>query len=103
MRQMLLSAALAAFAFPLLPVAAEASAIQSACLRSDRPGVSRALCACIQQVANQHLTRGDQRQAARFFRDPDRAQQVRMSRDERDRAFWQRYRAFADSAGNVCR
>ena len=103
MRIPLLAAALAVLFLPVLPTASDASAIQSACARSDRPGATRQLCACIQQVANQHLTRADQRQAARFFRDPDRAQQVRMSRSDRDRAFWQRYRAFADAAEARCR
>ncbi len=103
MRKSLIVAALAALVLPALPLPAEARGIQNACVRSDRAGANPALCSCIQQVANQHLTRRDQRQAARFFRDPDRAQQVRMSRTDNDRAFWQRYRAFADAAEARCR
>lgn len=103
MRHPLTAAALTALALSLVPDMAAASTIQNACLRSDRPGAGRAVCSCIQRVADQHLTRGDQRQAARFFRDPDRAQQVRMSRDDRDREFWQRYRAFAAAAETHCR
>ena len=102
MRIPLIAAALAVTLIPALPAPSEARAIQNACQRSDRAGANPRLCACIQQVANQHLTRGDQRQAARFFRDPDRAQTVRMSRTDRDRAFWQRYRAFADDAQQRC-
>lgn len=102
MKTPILVAALAAITLTVLPVAAEASRIQNACARSDRAAATPARCACLQQVANQHLTRADQRQAARFFRDPDRAHQVRFSRDERDRAFWQRYGAFADAAEARC-
>ncbi|WP_242511870.1 hypothetical protein [Rhodobaculum claviforme] len=103
MRKILIAAALAAVTMPLAPATLEARAIEGACNRSDRAGASRALCACVQQVANQHLTRADQRQAARFFSDPDRAQATRVSRSDRDRAFWQRYRAFADAAEGRCR
>ncbi len=103
MKTPLTVAALAAILMTAAPTEATARAIETACLRSDRAGATRPLCACVQQVANQHLTRGDQRQAARFFRDPERAQQVRLSRTDRDRAFWQRYRAFADAAEARCR
>lgn len=103
MRIPIVAAVLTAIALTAIPVAAEASRIENACVRSDRAAATRARCACVQRVANQHLTRADQRQASRFFRDPDRAHQVRFSRDERDRAFWQRYRAFADAAETLCR
>ena len=103
MRHILIAAALGTLMLPAVPAPAEAGPIQTACQRSDRAGATRPLCACIQQVADRHLNRRDQRQAARFFRDPDRAQQVRMSRTDRDRAFWQRYRAFTDSAQTLCR
>jgi hypothetical protein len=103
MKSPLTAAAMAALVLSVVPSVASARAIETACLRSDRAGATRPLCACVQQVANQHLTRADQRQAARFFRDPDRAQEVRVSRADRDRAFWQRYRAFADAAEARCR
>lgn len=102
MRKTLIAAALAALAIPLAPAPVEARTIETACNRSDRPGANRALCNCVQRAADAHLTRADQRLAARFFRDPERAQQVRMSRDSRDRAFWERYRAFAATAELHC-
>jgi len=87
----------------LLPVAApvEASAIERACLSSERGG-NRALCSCIQRAADRTLNSRDQRTAARFFRDPDRAQQIRMSKRDSDRAFWERYRAFGYFAEVSC-
>jgi len=38
-----------------------------------------------------------------FFADPHRAQEVRQSDNPRDEAFWQRYKAFASRAENICR
>ncbi|MGY6412217.1 MAG: hypothetical protein ACXIUV_14485 [Alkalilacustris sp.] len=103
MRKTLTALALATLALPLVPTAVDARAIQSACNNSNRAAATRSLCACVQQAANRHLNRSEQRQAARFFSDPDRAQAVRVSRDDRDRAFWQRYRAFVADAEARCR
>lgn len=82
--------------------AAYASPVESACLNSGRSQANGALCRCIGSVAQQTLTRSEQRRAARFFRDPDLAQQVRMSRSEADNAFWARYRAFGERAEQFC-
>lgn len=81
---------------------AEASAIERACLKSDRQQVSRSLCGCIQHVADVTLSRRDQRVAASFFRDPHRAQEIRQSGSARDSQFWTRYRAFGRSAQTYC-
>lgn len=82
---------------------AMAGPIDSACVRSDRARGNAPLCGCIQQVANQTLSRSDQRLAATFFRDPHRAQEVRMSKRDADNAFWARYKRFADTAEAYCR
>lgn len=81
---------------------AAAGPIERACMASGRAAASRALCACIQVAADATLSRGDQRRAAEFFRDPDRAQQVRMSKSDGDNAFWARYRAFGRLAEERC-
>jgi hypothetical protein len=94
--------ALAAPLATLAPLPAEAGRIERACLSSDRPK-SRTLCGCIQRVADQVLTRQDQRIAARFFREPQRAQDTRMSDDPGAEAFWKRYRAFGNYAAAACR
>jgi hypothetical protein len=86
----------------LAPAAALAGPIETACNRSDRAAASRALCRCIDGVADRMLTRSEQRRAARFFRDPDEAQRVRMSRDQDDRDFWARYRAWGETAQAMC-
>lgn len=96
--------ALAAFAsaltVPATPV--EAKQIQRACARSDRSAATPQLCGCIQRVADQILTRSDQRLAARFFKDPQKAQDIRQSDSSTHEAFWKRYRTFGSTAANVC-
>ncbi|MCC6304976.1 MAG: hypothetical protein IT545_07245 [Rhodobacteraceae bacterium] len=99
-RPRLLAAALAAMAFHA--PAAVADPIESACVASGRAAASRTLCACIQAAADATLTGGDQRRAARFFRDPHAAQDVRMSTSNADNAFWDRYRAFGALAADRC-
>jgi hypothetical protein len=85
-----------------LPLTATAGPIENACSRSDRKASNRALCSCIQQVADITLESGDQRRAAKFFKDPDQAQQVRMSKSNNDNAFWARYKNFGDLAQTYC-
>jgi len=92
-----LSAGLLASAQP-----AAAAEIEKACIRSDRPAASRALCGCIQDVADLTLSQGDQRRAAKFFADPHKAQEVRQSDSRGDEAFWQRYRLFGEAAKTYC-
>lgn len=105
MRALLSAAALAAATalVTLVPGAAAAGAVENACNRSDRTAATRAMCRCIDDVARNTLTRSEQRRAARFFRDPDEAQRVRMSRSAEDNRFWGRYREFGAAAEASCR
>ncbi|MEO8241332.1 MAG: hypothetical protein ABI832_03415 [bacterium] len=82
--------------------AVAAGPIGAACMQSHRSAASSALCSCIQQVADVTLPGADQRRAAAFFRDPDKAQQVRMSKSRNDDAFWARYTAFGQKAEAYC-
>ncbi len=82
--------------------AASAGTIESACLKSERRAASRALCGCIQQAADVTLDRRDQRLAAKFFRDPHRAQEVRQSGRRSNSVFWQKYRRFGATAEAHC-
>ena len=93
---------IAAAAVVLTTPLAMAGPIDSACARSERSARSNQLCSCIQQVADQTLSRGDQRRAARFFRDAEAAQEVRMSKSDADNAFWTRYKNFAATAEAYC-
>lgn len=96
------SLGLVAIAAVLVPVLASAGPIESACIRSDRAAGNRALCACVGQVADMTLRAGDQRRAAGFFKDPDKAQDAKMSRRDADDAFWERYKAFGELAEAYC-
>lgn len=82
------------------PPALAAGTIEAACRAAGRSDA--ALCACIQNAADATLERRDQRSAARFFADPHRAQEVRMSSRARDSAFWERYLGFAVHAEATC-
>ena len=76
--------------------------IGRACMMGGRDAASPQLCSCIQGVANTSLSGADQRKAARFFTDPDEAQETRASDGSRDEAFWDRYSAFAARAEAIC-
>jgi hypothetical protein len=86
----------------MTPATTFAGPIENACLRSERSQATRAMCRCIDSVAQTTLTRSEQRRAASFFADPDRAQQVRMSKTDRDNVFWDRYRSFGATAEQYC-
>ncbi|MFD1507885.1 hypothetical protein [Lacimonas salitolerans] len=102
MRQAVIGSILAGFLVSLAPAAVLAGPIDRACNSSPRKQKSPALCACIQAVADQSLTRREQRQAARFFRDPHRAQEMRQSSSADNKRFWLRYRAFGAQAEQRC-
>ena len=96
---------LAALAAPLTPLpAAQASAnvVQRACLQSDRAQATRSRCTCIGRVADQVLTRSDQRKGAKLFRDPHQAQEIRQSSNRSNEEFWLRWKAFGQTAQAVC-
>ncbi len=74
--------------------------IYSACLDADRKAASRALCGCVQAVANRHLSSRDQKKAAGFFKNPQLAQDARQNGS---RSFWNTYKKFSNNAAQVCR
>jgi len=80
---------------------AMAGAVDRACIGAGRTGDS-ALCGCIQQVADMTLGQADQRRAADFFKDPEKAQEVRMSDRRSDEDFWERYKGFVEAAEALC-
>lgn len=102
MKKPMASAALAAVFLAIPATMAAAGPIESACLRSDRAAGNRSLCDCIQQVADMTLKGGDQRRAAKFFRDPDLAHTTWISQKPSDDAFWDRYKQFGAMAEAYC-
>ena len=76
--------------------------IESACLKSSRDAANRSLCSCIQQVADITLQNSDQNLVASFFKDPNKAEKVRMSQSKRDDDFWARYTTFGHQAQLSC-
>ena len=100
MKPYMLLAAAAAF-FPVMSSVAMAGPIERACMASDRGG-NRSLCGCIQQAADMTLSGGDQRRAAKFFKDPEAAHATWISQSKSDDAFWDRYKSFGQTAEAYC-
>ncbi|WP_244868042.1 hypothetical protein [Vannielia litorea] len=98
---LLLCAAMALPAATALPTMAEAKVLERACNKSDR-GASRALCSCIQRVADFELSRSEQRKGAKFFREPQLAQDTRQSDRPDNEVFWKKWKKFGDSAAASC-
>jgi hypothetical protein len=102
MKTTALRAGLAALGLSVMASSAMAGPISAACNASSRQAASPSLCSCIQRVADSTLRSGDQRRVAQFFRDPDKAQVVRMSTKNADDAFWERYTRFGQQAEATC-
>lgn len=77
--------------------------ISDACLSSGRNARSPALCGCIQAVANDTLSRADQRRATGFYSNLQSAQDTRQSQRAGDQRFWAAYAIYAERAERVCR
>ncbi|WP_417523111.1 hypothetical protein [Marinovum sp.] len=102
MKQVIYSLAMAAALTPVLASLASAGPISRACMTSGRKAANTSLCGCIQAVADASLTWRDQRVAAKFFKDPHKAQEIRQSDRASDEAFWLRYKAFGTQAERSC-
>lgn len=76
--------------------------LETACSRSARAAASGILCGCIQEVANLTLTASDQRLALSFFKDPQKAQDIRQSDSSSHEKFWGRYKQFTNAARDLC-
>lgn len=84
------------------PVQAANGIIERACRSSGRSSATPQLCGCIQKVANHSLSRGDRKKAAKLFKEPHMAQEIRQSDRRSDERFWKKYRAFGERARRTC-
>ncbi len=98
---LLLCAAMALPAATAFTTPAEAKVLERACKQSDR-GASAALCSCIQRVADFELTRSEQRKGAKFFKEPQLAQDTRQSDRADNEVFWKKWKKFGASAAASC-
>ncbi|WP_209505718.1 MULTISPECIES: hypothetical protein [unclassified Ruegeria] len=101
MKQFLIIAFCAASLTAVAQVA-DAAQIRQACMASDRSAATRDRCSCIQRVADQALTRSDQKTVAKWFKNPHQAQVLKMSKTARDDALWDRYQNFGQMAQAIC-
>lgn len=97
MRALVLTVALCATVSPVY-----AGPVERACNGSDRSAATRSMCNCIGQVADRMLSGADQRRGAKFFRNPDKAQDVRLNDSAAMDAFWERWTAFGAAAEAAC-
>ena len=102
MKKLVLVAALAAFVAPMGAETVMAGPIDRACMKSDRKARTSRLCGCLQFVADKTLDRSDQRMAAKFFKKPQMAQDIRQSDKPSHEVFWRKYKAFGATAESVC-
>ncbi|MBH1974104.1 MAG: hypothetical protein I8H94_03405 [Rhodobacteraceae bacterium] len=103
MKKTVLLATCVALSLPLFGgVAFAGGPIEKACLHSDRKAANRSVCGCIQDAADETLRSSDQRRAAKFFTDPEKAHQVKLSKSKSDDEFWDRYKAFGAAAQAMC-
>mgnify|MGYP000173892477 CR=1 FL=1 len=91
-----------AVAGALAPLSATANPIERACLQSGRSAASSTLCACIGAAADLTLTGRQMRDGSRFFRDPQRAQDVRQSDRRSDEDLWRAWNSFGQTAEAMC-
>ena len=99
---MRLKASFVLFFLFISAVAGQAKQIERACLSSDRGAGQRGLCGCIQDAANRTLSEKDQKLAASFFKEPDKAQRIRQSDSRSHERFWDRYKNFTQTAVTYC-
>lgn len=103
MKRVMLGLSAMAFATTLIiGQTASAGMIERACVKSDRKAANRSTCNCVQKVANVKLSRSDQKLAAKFFKDPHMAQEVRQSDRASHETFWLRYKEFGEVAARHC-
>jgi len=100
MMKPVLAAALGALILPFATTMVMAGPIERACAASANG--NRAVCGCIQQVADMTLRGGDQRRAAKLMKDPDLAHDVWVSKRQADDEFWDRYKNFGQMAEAYC-
>lgn len=103
MKATLLALSLGLVAVSTSTPAQASGVIENACMGSERPNASRALCSCIQNVADAVLSNSDQRRGAKFFADPHLSQETRASASSSDESFWLRWRQFGATASEHCR
>jgi len=102
MKKLIMILFLAVFVAPMGATTVEAGVISRACMKSPRNAKSATLCRCIQKVANRTLSAKDRRLAAKFFRKPQLAQDVRQSDRRSHEIFWKKYKAFGAAAKAKC-
>ncbi|MFD2740449.1 hypothetical protein ACFSUD_12750 [Sulfitobacter aestuarii] len=84
------------------PVLFARGPIQQACETQGRRAATPARCGCVQAIANQSLSRSEQRRAAKMFKDPHEFQEMRQSNNPKHEQFWRAWKTFGQNAAAAC-
>ncbi len=76
--------------------------LQRACMAQGRKDANAQRCGCIQAVADRQLSGAEQRRGVKVFKDPHKIQVWRQSDRSGDNAFWDTWKAFGQSAEQIC-
>lgn len=76
--------------------------IERACNKIERKAATPRTCNCLQYVANVKLSRSEQHKVAKFFKNPDLVQKLKLSNSRTNQKFWQRYKEFGSFASKTC-
>ena len=97
MRFLITSSLFVCVSFPVF----SAGITENACLRSERsPG--REICSCAQNLADQMLTRSDQRAAAEIIAEPDIYLEYKYTENQSKQTFLERYRTWGETTAQYC-
>lgn len=77
--------------------------IGTACLIHNRRLASQQRCGCVQAAADLTLSQSEQQRGVRFFSEPDLLQQIRQSDAPANERFWASWKAFSQTAEDLCR
>jgi hypothetical protein len=76
--------------------------VGQACMAAGRSAANPRLCSCIDQVAGRTLSRAEQRETARYVRDPEALHAMKIDDSPRAEAMWARYDNFVKTARTTC-
>ncbi|ROU03525.1 arginine transporter [Histidinibacterium lentulum] len=76
--------------------------VGQACMSAGRSAATPRLCSCIDQVAGRTLSRAEQRETARYIRDPEKLQEMKLDDRPRAEEMWRTYDRFVNAARTAC-
>ena len=82
--------------------AANAGAVERACMKSGKQAANSSLCKCIDASARTTLSMSDQNLAGRLIRRPELVERIKDSDRPTNEKFWKEYMEFIKVAESRC-